>query len=303
MLTFIYYEKEELLHQHVKTMLGDSELVEFTLEPSNTLTLVNEINSIDIFGTPKTYVIHGANFFQIKSHKFKKKELPILIDTLKNSRDQIIITLTKAINFKNVHVNSFTERNYIDLSDEKKVSNHYIAEFIQNNNINIDDQQLLALKYNLDNNFLLLKNELLKLANYTNFQAITSEVINQFGVKTVESNAFDLLGLILTKDITRARHLYEDITNEGTNPVSTLGLLSSQIRFSYQVKMLSDMHSAGDIASLLKANPYRVKITLNNLNKVSIHQINAFYLNCAKIDFLIKSGRLNQELIFDYLIY
>ncbi len=58
-----------------------------------------------------------------------------------------------------------------------------------------------------------------------------------------------------------------------------------------------------NIASLLKANPYRVKITLKNLNKVSIHQINAFYLNCAKIDFLIKSGRLNQDLIFDYLIY
>ncbi len=303
MLTFIYYEKEELLNQQVKYMLDDTELVEYILEPNNVLNLVNEINSIDIFGTKKTYLIHGANFFQIKSHKFKKKELELLLEAIKNSQDSIIIALTKALNFKNVHVNAFTDRNYIDISDEKKVADYFINEFIATEQIIIDQQNLELLKYNLDHNYLLIKQELLKLANYTNFSPILREHIEHFGVKTIEANAFDLLAYLLNNYIKQAHNLFNDIINDGNNPVSILALLSIQVRFSYQVKMLSDTHSASEIASMLKANPYRVKITLKNLNRISIHQITKLYLNCANIDYLIKSGKLNQELVFDYLLY
>ncbi len=303
MLTFIYYEKEELLNQQLKYMKNDTEIISFNLEPSNILQLANEINSIDIFGTKRTFVIHGANFFQIKSHKFKKKELEVLISTLKNSQDQIIITLTKAINYKNVHVNAFTERNYIDLSDEKKVADYYINDFICNENINIEHQNLQLLKNNLDNNYLLVKNELHKLNNYTNNNLITRDIIDEMGVKTIEANAFDLLGHLLHNNIKQAHDLYEQIIHDGNNPVSVLALLSTQIRFSYQVKLLNNTNSASEIATILKANPYRVKMTIKNLNRISIHQVTKIYLNCSNIDYLIKSGRLNQELIFDYLIY
>ncbi len=303
MLTFIYYEKEELFNQQLKYMINDSEQISYELEPNNAIQLINEINSIDIFGTKRTFVIHGANFFQIKSHKFKKKELELLINTLQNSEDQIIIALTKALNFKNVHVNAFVDRNYIDLSDEKKVADQYINDFIQSENINIDYKNLQILKYNLDNNYLLVKNELQKLSNYTNNKAITQEIIENFGVKTIEANAFDLLGHIMNNNIKEANELYTQIIHDGNNPVSILGLLSTQIRFNYQVKLLNSTNSASEIATILKANPYRVKMTIKNINRVSIHQIAKIYLNCSKIDYLIKSGRLNQDLIFDYLIY
>lgn len=303
MITFIYYEKSELLNEQVKLLSEESDLFEYQLDNNNILQLSNEINSIDIFGTKRTFLIHGANFFQIKSHKFRKKELAIFISALQNSKDHIIIALNKSLNFKNVFVNAFNERNYIDLSDEKKVTEHYLETFIINNNIQINYSELQLLKHNLDNNFLLLKNELMKLSNYNNFQLITKEMINDFGVKTIEANAFDLLGYILNNQIEQARKLYNNLISDGNNPVAILALLSTQVRFSYQVKLLNGDNSSKEISSILKVNPYRVSITLKNLSKVSIHQINNTYMNCARIDYLIKSGRLNQELIFDYLIY
>ncbi len=303
MIYFIYACSPEIFAKQTDLIAPKSEQIHFQLDPSNILSLVNELNSTDLFAAKKTFVISGANFFQIKSHKFKKKELILLINAFNNSMYDIIINLTKELNFKNPYVNSFSNREYLDLGDSKKVNDYFLSQFIQKMGIQINEDALNLVKYNLNNDLLSIENELLKLASFTNFQYITTEIIDELGIKAAEANSFALLDLILKEDIPRAHELYHQIINSDTNPVSLLGLISTQIRFCYQVKLLSQKNNSNDIARILKANPYRTKMTLRQVQNLSIHKLNSFYLNVANIDYRIKSGNLNQELILDYLIY
>lgn len=303
MIYFIYACSPEIFTKQANFIGTDSEIINFQLDNNNVLTLLNEINSIDLFVSKKTFVITGANFFQIKSHKFKKKELELLITALNNTNENVVINLTKELNYKNPYVNLLEKREYLDLSDEKKVNNHFLNYFINQHKIQVDIDALESIKYNLNNDLLSIENELMKLASYTNFQTITINTVEENGIKAAEANSFALLDLLLKNDITKAHELYQQIINSDTNPVSLLGLISTQIRFCYQVKLLAQNNSFQDIARILKANPYRVKMTLRQIQGLSIHKLNSFYLNVANIDYRIKSGNLNQELIFDYLMY
>ncbi len=303
MLYFIHSINEEFFTKQVKLLTTNHTTIEINLEPNNTIDVTNQINSIDLFQEKRAFIIYNATFFQIKSHKFKKKELEHLINAFNNSEDTIIIHLPKKINYKNNYLNGILKKEIIELVNEEQVLDYFINLFIQNNQININLQNLNQIKYNLNQNLLAIENELLKLHNFTNHKEITKQVISEFGISTVEANSFNLLELILQNDINAAKGLYEQIIIDGTNPVSLLGLISTQLRFLYQVKVLSNSYSATEISQLLNANNYRVKITLKQVNKYSIHHLNSFYLKVAQIDYLVKSGNLNLELIIDYLLY
>lgn len=303
MIYFIYARNQEIFTKQAHMIAQNSEIINFQLDSNNILTLINEINSIDLFTQPKTFIIRGANFFQIKSHKFKKKELDLLIKAFYNTDENIIIYLNKELNFKNSYVNFFTKREYIDLSDDKKANDYFLNQYLNQYNIKISMSTLDLIKYNLNDDLLSIENELLKLASFVNFQEITKDVVNELGIKAAEANSFALIDLIFKDNITKAHDLYKQIINNDTNPVSLLGLISTQIRFCYQVKLLGRNNNYQDIARILHVNPFRVKMTLHQVQNLSIHQLNTFYLNVANIDYRIKSGNLNQDLIFDYLVY
>ncbi len=303
MVYFIHSINEEFLTKQIKLLTGDTQLIEFSLEPNNVIDLTNEINSIDLFNDNRAFILHNANFFQIKSHKFKKKELEHLMHAINSTHDIIIISLSKPINFKNNYVNGVFKKEYIELVDEDKVVNYFLNFFIEHQQITISPSELNRIKYNLNNNLLAIENELIKLHNFNNHGQISTKSIEEFGISTVEANSFNLLDLILKGDEIEAKNLYEHILIGGTNPVSLLGLISTQIRFIYQVKILNEKHSASEITQILKANNYRVKITLKQINRYSIHHLSGFYLKVAQLDYQIKSGKLNQELIIDYLLY
>ncbi len=303
MIYFIHSINEEFLTKQIKLLTANTQLIEFSLEPNNAIDLTNEINSIDLFNDNRSFILYNANFFQIKSHKFKKKELEHLMSAINQTDDIIIINLSKPINFKNNYVNGILKKEYIELVDEDKVINYFLESFINNNQIIISPNELNKIKYNLGNNLLAIENELIKLQNFNNNGPITAKSIDDFGISTVEANSFNLLDLILKGDEENAKALYEHILTGGTNPVSLLGLISTQIRFIYQVKILNEKHSASEITQILKANNYRVKITLKQINRYSIHHLSGFYLKVAQLDYQIKSGNLNQDLIIDYLLY
>lgn len=303
MIYFIHSTRDELFNIQVQNLCRDLEIVNFELSPERAIEFTNELNSIDLFGTNKAYIVSGANFFQIKSHTFRKKELGHLIDALNATPYMVIIKLTKELNFKNPNVNLITaKKDYINLKDEKQATKYFIDQLIQENNIQIGHEALNLINSNLSGDYLLMKNELLKLQNFANNGEITTNIIRDFGSVTVEANAFNLIELILKGNKAQANRLYHDIIEDGVNPVSLLAIISSQMRFFYQVKLLLEQHGQGDVARLLKANPYRVKMSLGTVRNCTLLNLSNKYLEIANLDYRVKSGNVNQDLIIEYLI-
>ena len=82
-----------------------------------------------------------------------------------------------------------------------------------------------------------------------------------------------------------------------------MGLLESQYRLLYQVKVLNNKNiSYNDIAKILDVHPFRVKKTLELIRYYSLKEISNILKNLALNDYKMKSGRIEADMLIDLLI-
>ena len=68
------------------------------------------------------------------------------------------------------------------------------------------------------------------------------------------------------------------------------------------MKILSDKYNSKEIATLLFSNPFRITKTLNIVNSISIFTISNIYIKTSQVETSVKSGLINEDLIFDLII-
>lgn len=82
-----------------------------------------------------------------------------------------------------------------------------------------------------------------------------------------------------------------------------MGLLESQYRLLYQVMILSKQNiSYNDMAKILDVHPFRVKKTLELLSYYTKKELTKIIKNLASLDYKVKSGEMDKDLIIDLLI-
>ena len=115
--------------------------------------------------------------------------------------------------------------------------------------------------------------------------------------------AFDLVREIALKDKKKAINIYNELLSYNIESYSLIGLLESQYRLLYQVKVLNKKNiSYNDIAKELEVHPFRVKKTLELIRFYTLKEIRKLIKNLADVDFKIKSGIYENNIIIDLLI-
>ena len=115
--------------------------------------------------------------------------------------------------------------------------------------------------------------------------------------------AFDLIREIALKDKKKAINIYNELLSYNIESYSLIGLLESQYRLLYQVKVLNKRNiSSNDIASILEVHPFRVKKTLELIRYYTLKEIRKLIKNLSSIDYNIKSGTYENNVIIDLLI-
>ena len=98
-------------------------------------------------------------------------------------------------------------------------------------------------------------------------------------------------------------NIYNELINYNIESYALIGLLESQYRLLYQVKVLNRRNiSNNDIASVLEVHPFRVKKTLELVRYYTLKEIREIIKNLSDIDFKIKSGVYENNIIIDLLI-
>lgn len=147
-------------------------------------------------------------------------------------------------------------------------------------------------------------NDLQKLMVYAGDRdVITRADIEEVITPAVEHTVFQLVEAIGTKKTDQALVLLHQLLGEGQNILALLTLIARQIRIIFQCKSLAQRgFSEKEIAQKLGLHPYAVKKGLQQSRYFSLEQLKRGLAECLKVDYGMKSGKIQQRIGIEMLI-
>lgn len=131
---------------------------------------------------------------------------------------------------------------------------------------------------------------------------ITQEMIDQLIPRTLENNVFQLTEKLAAKKIAEVWQIWEDLLTQKEEPIRILALMTRQFRLLYQTKVLSAKGmGASEIAKMIGAHPYPVKLAMTNLGSFSLEQLKKYLSLAIAADQDIKSGKIEKVLAIEQI--
>ena len=191
---------------------------------------------------------------------------------------------------------------------EQELRAHF-AEEIKSLGLAIDSQAFDQLLIKSGFDFSEIQKNLEFLKTYKGASSITITDIEEAILKTLQDNLFDLIQMILKKQIDSARSLVKDLRLQGEDEIKLLAILLSQFRIYTQVKLLkqegrTESQIVSDLSELTgrKVNPYQVKFALRDSRGISLSYLEQAICLLIDTDFQIKSGTYEKDYLFDLAV-
>lgn len=296
-ISLINHKIDEII---AKENFQDSLVTTYDLDEKDLNDLLEDVDTIS-FLTPKKVIV-GKNFKILE--KEEEEKITRLIKYLENPQDTVLLILTTSKLDERRKITKELLKHLSPLKLEESSINIIKDKFkdykIDNKTIN-----LLDTYYHDDLERLIRECDKLKLA-FINDKNVTYSKARELLLKpnnNQDNLSFDLVRAISLKDKKQAITIYNELLSYNIESYAIMGLLESQYRLLYQVKILSkDNLNNYDIGKILDVHPFRVKKTLELTRYYSLKEIRKIIKDLAKIDFNIKSGALDNSLVLELLL-
>ena len=276
-----------------------SSVTTYDLEEDSITSLIEDADTIS-FLTPNKVII-GKN---LSNNNLDEKNLKTLSKYLDNpNSDVLLILVTTNIDArKKIVKETINKLSLVNMSTDTK---EIVKDILKGYDVEYRVINLLEEYYSEDLERLISETKKLSLA-FINTKKITYKDALELLVKPLnkqDSLAFDLVREIALKDKKKAVNIYNELLSYNIESYALFGLLESQYRLLYQVKVLNKRNiSYNDMASILEVHPFRVKKTLELVRYYTLKEIRKLLKNLSDIDFKIKSGVYENNIIIDLLI-
>lgn len=294
--TLIDKKIDELIEKQGFT---DAEVNVYDLDESSITSLIEDADTISFLASNK--VIIGKNLTQ---NSFTEKDINTLNKYLNNPNcDVLLILTTSSIDTRKKAIKEIVSK--LTTINIETTPKDIIKDLLKDYDLEYKVINLLEEYYSDDLERLVSECQKLKLA-FIDTKKISYEKASELLVKPLNKRdnlAFDLVREIALKDKRKAINIYNELLSYNVESYSLIGLLESQYRLLYQVKVLNKKNiSYNDIAKELDVHPFRVKKTLELIRFYTLKEIRKLIKNLADIDFKIKSGVYENNIIIDLLI-
>ena len=244
-----------------KEKIENNTISTYDLEETSLSNALEDLDTYSLFSSNKVIIIKNIDSLKIDD---SKEEINHLIKYLKdpNPDNYLIITSKKLNNITKLTKELKDKCNIINTDID---INKYIKDNLKDYSIDQKTTNLLK-EYCLDD-ITKLKQELNKLKDYkVEEKEITSEDIKKLVMKKLPDSkdlVFSFTRSIGERNKKEALEKFQELLNYNIEPISIIGLLGSQIRIIYQVKILENRNlSNKEIAELLgEKSDYRIKKT------------------------------------------
>ena len=295
-------EEELILENHFQ----DEERFTYGIEEISLFTLLEHINTISFLSPKKVVILKDAFFLSSDGpRKVSDEEISALTSYLQNqSQDVLLILRVEKLDERKRNlmktIRDKTTMIQLNMNLEERIKTHFREYQLENGVIN---SLMLAVKGEEAR----IDSECEKLKTYRmNEKKITKKDVEdlvKFSLPDQEETIFSFSRALASKDKRKAYQDYSYLEQMGVDPIFLLGLLESQFRTLYQVKVLKDKgYTKEKIADSLKMHPYRVLKTQELLHFFTKKDIRNYLLLIQSFDYKMKSGQIDSQFLIDLLI-
>ena len=272
-----------------KNGFSDASVSEYDLEESTLEVALEDLDTYSFLSDKKVIEICGVDTL---SYDNNKKDLDHLMKYLDNPNpDNLLFIYSLKFNNTLKVVKELKKRMEYTLISNDPIK--FIKEELKGYKISANLIQYLSDKSLGD--IAKIQNECDKLKNYKiDEMEILKEDIDELVVEKLGDSTdltFSFNRSLAEKDKKAALEKYYELLNYNIDPLGIIGLLASQLRIMYQVKVLENQGMyANDIASTLgEKNSYRVKKTMELTRYYSESELLGLIERVADIDLKVKT--------------
>ncbi len=294
----IQKEIEEIIDHH---QISDIEINTYDLEETEFNHALEDLDTYNFLTPHKVILIKNIECLDLEK---EKENIAHLFQYIKdpNTDNILIITAKKLDERKKITKELKSHLQYKKLAPNAK---GLIQEELKEYQYRPEVAQLLE-QYCKDD-MTKLHQECEKLKAYrSDTKEIQLEDVKELVVEKLEDEAkppYDFVTNLCQKKKKEALEQYQEIRKYHTEPISLIGLLASQFRLLYQVKVLEERgYHKEEMAQILKEKPYRImktqELTYYYEKKDLLHII----ITLADMDLKIKTSEINADHLLELFI-
>lgn len=284
-----------------KEKFNDSSLSIYDMDENLLENALEDLDTYSFLSDKKTIIV--KNIDSIKYDDFKN-DFDHLLKYIDNpSSDNLLIIEARKMNGTYKITKELRKKcKFVEIEVNTKA---FIKNELKDYKVNQDTINLLDLYCNGD--FTKIQSECDKLKNYKyNENEITTDDVKELVTKKLGDSqelTFSFTRSIASKDKSDALKKYRELLDYNIEPLSIIGLLGSQIRIIYQVKLLDSRGMRDkEIASTLGEKEFRIKKTRELIGLYSKKELLDLMKKLADIDLKIKTTDISPNMEIELFI-
>lgn len=173
---------------------------------------------------------------------------------------------------------------------------HWIQKEVQNFGLEIEPKAVSILAATFGSNLWQIENEIKRLVAFKKKGLILATDVGIFLKPSTETTIFQMMDAIAAKNKRRVLDLLKERLNQGDNLAYLLAMVIFQFRNMILLKELLDKGTKiKSISKITGLHPYIIQKTIVQLHRFSFSDLKKIYHKLFKVDYEIKTGRLDGE--------
>ncbi|MBE6151850.1 MAG: DNA polymerase III subunit delta [Firmicutes bacterium] len=309
MLYLLYGLEKYLINKEIKSILEKHKIERinvsnYNLEESNFKDIIDDAQTISMFGDKKAIIVDNSYIFTGKNIKSDSNPDDFL-EYFKNiNPDTILIfnIIYEKLDERKKIVKEIKKLGVIKDFNKSGNLNSIVKEMFDNYEISFSDINLLIDR--VGNNLEIISQEVDKIKCYKdNNKNITKEDIINLTSRNIDIDIFAFIDMLINKNKEKTIETYYEMLKNGEEPIKVLIMLANQFRIMYQAKELYKKgYTGNDIATKLGIHPYRIKLALEKVTNYDSNMLLNYISKLADLDYDIKSGNIDAALGLELFI-
>lgn len=303
---YVLYGEEDFLKQSLKKSLykaiaGDDTMNVNSFEGKSidVRELISLADTMPFFAERRLILVEDSGFF-----KTSQDELADYVENVPDTTTMVFVE--EAVDKRNRLYKACTKAGYVTelkTPDEKSLAT-WAGGILkrEGKKITMNTMNLFLERTGEDMNT--IKSELEKLVAYVgDREIVTDEDVFTITTVSVSGQVFDMVGAMVSGNITKAMNLYHDLLTLREPSMRILFLIARQFNQLMLVKeLLQTGKNKNDIAAIMKISPYIAGKLLAQVKSYSYEALKSMVELCVQYEEDVKTGKLEDRLAVEMLI-
>lgn len=260
--------------------------------------LLNELDSSSLFGDVKMIVVKNSTFLSAKNTT--KYDLNEILKRKDHEQIAVFWCASEKLDGRKKAVKALMacSQVFACIRLDAKSQASFIQEVLKEYKVNMDPDALRWFTARVGMDSLKIEKEIEKLSIYSSSIHL-EDVMALVSIEPAD-DVFKMVNALFERNGLRFLSYYRNFRAQNMETVAIIALIASQIRFLYQVAVLmNENNSKDEIASILKAHPYRVQVNMQTARKFSCDELLDQLSQLALLDQNLKSGKIDKDVGFE----